>query len=89
MSVLDTVMNSSNHRHAVGEAIQVGRIRATPVMETLWRVCNASGTVLGHVHAVERTDGERFAAQLILPGGVRTLFLGEFWRLRDAIETFQ
>ena len=88
MTVIDTVTNSNRRSGGHGESIRVGRIVATPVMETLWRVCNESGSVLGHVHAVERVDGERFAAHLILPGGVRTLFLGEFWRLRDAVETF-
>lgn len=74
---------------ATPTTVNLPDVSATAVMDTLWRVCAPSGNVLGHIHRVEAADGERFAAHMLLPGGLRTLFLGEFWNLSDAIETFR
>lgn len=63
-------------------------IRALQLSAHLWRVTRTDGVVLGHVQAVQRSDGIRYAAKLRLPGGSRSLFLGEFWQLSDAFDTF-
>lgn len=65
-----------------------GRLTAKAVMPTLWRVVHADGSVRGHISLVPASDGPRYAAKLILTGGVRTMFLGEFWQLADALDCF-
>lgn len=74
-------------QHA-GRSLSRGRLTAKAVMPTLWRVVHADGSVRGHIAQVEASDGVRYSARLILAGGVRTMFLGEFWELADALECF-
>ncbi|MFM6974094.1 MAG: hypothetical protein ACKOXM_02995 [Agromyces sp.] len=69
-------------------AIQHGALSAKPVTSSLWRVTGRDDRVLGHVRIVDSKFGERYAATLILPGGIRTMFLGEFWSLDDALDCF-
>ncbi len=53
----------------------------------LWRVARADGAVLGHI---ERPgDSERYHARRLLPGGLRSVPLGEFWSPRDAADVFR
>lgn len=74
--------------HALSATVAHGTVSAKPVTCTLWRVSARDDSVLGHVRQVESKFGERYAATLILPGGIRTLFLGEFWSLSDALDCF-
>ncbi|MFM6974823.1 MAG: hypothetical protein ACKOXM_06835 [Agromyces sp.] len=74
--------------HSVSLTVSHGTVSAKPVTTTLWRVSGRDDRVLGHVRLVESAHGTRFAATLILPGGIRTLFLGEFWSLSDALDCF-
>lgn len=74
--------------HTPSPTISHGTVTAKPVTTTLWRVSASDDRVLGHVRLVESKFGERYAATLILPGGIRTMALGEFWSLRDALDCF-
>ena len=68
--------------------VRYGTVAAKAVSPTLWRVTARDERVLGHVRLVSAKHGDRYAATLILPGGIRTLFLGEFWSLNDALDCF-
>lgn len=68
--------------------IRRGSVTAKPILPSLWRVVGPDGAVRGHINTVAARDGERFAAKLILAGGIRTMFLGEFWQLEDALDCF-
>ncbi|HLP23822.1 MAG TPA: hypothetical protein VK139_07260 [Microbacteriaceae bacterium] len=71
-----------------GTVVEHLTVSAKAVTTTLWRVSGRDDRVLGHVRLVDSKHGERYAATLILPGGVRTMFLGEFWSLSDALDCF-
>lgn len=59
-----------------------------PVKESLWRVTDASGAVLGHIERRTDADGERFAARRLI-AAVRSMELGVFWRIDDAADCFR
>ncbi|MGV1035088.1 MAG: hypothetical protein ACOYBP_07740 [Microbacteriaceae bacterium] len=63
-------------------------VSAKQVLPILWRVIGSDNSVRGHIRLVDAKHGQRFASTLILPGGVRTMFLGEFWSLEDALDCF-
>lgn len=80
-----SLVTSTERGHSV---VRYGTVTAKPVTPTLWRVSARDEHVLGHVRLVDARNGQRFAATLILPGGIRTMFLGEFWSLEDALDCF-
>lgn len=65
-----------------------GSVSAKQVLPVLWRVIARDESVRGHIRLVEAKHGPRYASTLILPGGIRTMFLGEFWSLDDALDCF-
>ena len=44
---------------------------------------------LGHIERHGRDDRERYRARRVLPGGIRSIELGEFWSPREAAELFR
>jgi len=60
--------------------------RLLPAGESLWRVVDPRGIVIGHIQ--ELTDGAdtRFRARLYRPSRGSFLELGEFWSQDQAIE---
>ena len=81
-------LSASTQQATPGRITEHLTVSAKAVTSTLWRVSGRDDRVLGHVRIVESTFGQRFAATLILPGGIRTMFLGEFWSLGDALDCF-
>ncbi|WP_022886336.1 hypothetical protein [Glaciibacter superstes] len=63
-------------------------VTLVPVKETLWRVTDKAGTVLGHIERRTDADGERFAARRLI-AAVRSMELGVFWRIDDAADCFR
>lgn len=55
----------------------------------LWRVTRASGEVLGYIERFAEADDFRFRAKRLLSGQQRSLPLGEFWNIDDAIDCFR
>lgn len=91
MTSIDTTLATTagtGRTHASSTLVRYGSVTAKAVTTTLWRVSGRDDRVLGHVRLVEARHSQRFAATLILPGGVRTMFLGEFWSLNDALDCF-
>lgn len=68
--------------------IRRGSVSAKQVLPVLWRVIAADDSVRGHIRLVDAKHGQRYASTMILPGGIRTMFLGEFWSLDDALDCF-
>ena len=81
MTLIDSTLSTK-------PVVTYGTVSAKQVTPTLWRVSARDERVLGHVRLVPAKHGNRYAATLILPGGVRTMFLGEFWSLTDALDCF-
>ncbi|MBT2499782.1 hypothetical protein J7E25_11815 [Agromyces sp. ISL-38] len=62
----------------------------SPAGPELWRVAKPAGTVLGHIERRDSGGGvERYRARRLLPGGIRSMDLGEFWSPLDAAECFR
>lgn len=61
------------------------RVRVAPAGPALWRVLDATGRIIGHLHELEHALGSRWAARRYRDGvgGFRTV--GEFWSVDDAI----
>jgi hypothetical protein len=59
-----------------------------PVKDGLWRVLNRSGAVLGHIERRTDADGDHFAARRLI-AATRTMDLGTFWRIDDAVDCFR
>lgn len=57
--------------------------------DALWRVTRTSGEVLGYVESYAEADDIRFRAKRLLSGHQRSLPLGEFWSIDDAIDCFR
>jgi hypothetical protein len=57
------------------------------VRDGYWRVTAASGRVAGYVEALD-TGGERprYRAKRLVPGTVRVVEVGDFWRFEEAAE---
>lgn len=69
--------------------IQVPGLAISPAAPDLWRIVRPSGAVLGHIARRGRDDEERYTARRMLPGGIRSIELGEFWSPREAAELFR
>ena len=63
-------------------------VTLVPVKESLWRVTDSSGAVLGHIEQRTDADGDRFAARRLV-AAVRSMELGVFWRIDDAADCFR
>ncbi|WP_232497358.1 hypothetical protein [Agromyces humatus] len=61
----------------------------SPAAPDLWRVSRASGAVVGHIERHGGDDRVRYRARRVLPGGIRSIELGEFWSPREAAELFR
>lgn len=55
----------------------------------LWRVARPNGAIVGHIERHGRDDRERFRARRVVPGGIRSIDLGEFWSPSEAAELFR
>ena len=53
----------------------------------LWRVARADGAVLGHIE--RGGESERYRSRRLLPGGIRSMPLGEFGSPLDAVDVFR
>lgn len=54
-----------------------------------WRVTRNSGEVLGYIEGFSDVGGRRFRAKRLLSTQARSIPLGEFWDLDDAIDCFR
>lgn len=57
--------------------------------DALWRVTRPSGEVLGYIESFVDAGDVRFRAKRLLSGQRRSLPLGEFWSIDDAIDCFR
>lgn len=69
--------------------IALPRLVISPAGPGLWRVAKPAGTVLGHIERRDSGSVERYRARRLLPGGIRSIDLGEFWSPLDAAECFR
>jgi hypothetical protein len=67
--------------------VSVAGLTISPAAPGLWRVARIDGAVLGHIECA--ADGERFRTRRLLPGGTRSMPIGEFWSPRDAADVFR
>ncbi|CDK01517.1 hypothetical protein MIC448_70018 [Microbacterium sp. C448] len=65
------------------------RVRLTPAGPALWRVLDAAGRIVGHLHRLDHTLGSRWSARRYRDGvkGFRTV--GEFWSVDEAISALR
>ncbi|WP_458041650.1 MULTISPECIES: hypothetical protein [Bacteria] len=65
------------------------RVRLTSAGPSLWRVLDATGRIVGHLHQREHTLGSRWAARRYRDGveGFRTV--GEFWSVDEAVSALR
>ena len=54
-----------------------------------WRITRTTGEVLGYIEGFDDVGGRRFAAKRLLSAQARSIPLGEFWDLEDAIDGFR
>ncbi len=57
--------------------------------DELWRVTRTSGEVLGYVESRANGADRSYFAKRLLAGQQRSLPLGEFWNIDDAIDCFR
>jgi hypothetical protein len=69
--------------------VAVPGLTISPAAPDLWRVARQGGAVVGHIVRSGRDESERYLARRVLPGGIRSIDLGEFWSPREAAELFR
>jgi hypothetical protein len=57
--------------------------------DELWRVTRGTGEVLGYIEAFAEGGAQRFRAKRMFSSQRRSLPLGEFWSIDDAIDCFR
>jgi hypothetical protein len=57
--------------------------------DELWRVTRSTGEVLGYVEAFLEGGATRFRAKRMFTSQRRSMPLGEFWSIDDAIDCFR
>lgn len=63
-------------------------LEAVEVRDGLWRISTPRGTLLGHVRVEAADEGTRFVASRLLGRTPRSIPMGTFWSLDDAIRCF-
>lgn len=71
----------------------VSGVRLIPLHNELWRVTGPRGTVLGYIELVRRDDqgaaGNTYRAKRVA-GNLRAFVpVGDFWELRDAVDSLR
>jgi len=59
------------------------------IADNRWRVTRATGEVLGYIDSFDVAGGRRFGARRLISAQARSIPLGEFWDLEDAIDCFR
>jgi hypothetical protein len=67
--------------------VNVAGLAISAAAPGLWRVARADGAVLGHIERAG--ESEPYRSRRLLPGGIRSTPLGEFWSARDAADVFR
>ncbi|NEM91664.1 hypothetical protein G3T37_09870 [Galbitalea soli] len=75
----------------MGEVVVPARYGITLVQlhDSLWRVTRPSGDVLGYIESFPERGETRFRAKRMFSSSRRSLPLGEFWSIDDAITCFR
>lgn len=69
-------------------AVRTG-IAMVQLHNDLWRVTRTSGEVLGYIEGFIEGGDRRYRAKRMLTGAARSLPLGDFWNIDDAIDCFR
>ncbi|MDJ0349263.1 hypothetical protein [Cryobacterium sp. PH29-G1] len=62
--------------------------RFIPVRDGLWRIVDPTGAVIGYIERQAGVDGDRFSARRVV-FATRTVALGMFCRINDAVDCFR
>lgn len=63
-------------------------LEALEVRDGVWRISTPRGTLLGHVRVEHDSDDTKYVASRLLGRTPRTVPMGTFWSLDDAIRCF-
>jgi hypothetical protein len=75
----------------VDQSIPVNRfgIAMIQLHDELWRVTRTTGEVLGYIECYPEGGDRRFRAKRMFSSARRSLPLGEFWSIDDAMDCFR